>query len=150
ALRDAPWAMVAHLIFTRFDAERPASVSPVICAMIREELGYDGVLITDCLTVEAIKGTWPERARAAPDAGCDSALHSQGDLAASEAAATAARPRSQKSLARIARGQDRLGSRRVDVQALHAEAEEILRENGFVRGETGKQGEISMLKTSLI
>jgi Beta-glucosidase-related glycosidases len=131
ALRDAPWAMVAHLIFTRFDAERPASVSPVICAMIREELGYDGVLITDCLTMEAIKGTWPERVRAALDAGYDIALHSQGDLAASEAAAKAARPLSEKSLARIARGQERLGSRRVDVQALHAEAEEILRENGF-------------------
>ncbi|KKB08644.1 glycoside hydrolase family 3 N-terminal domain-containing protein [Devosia chinhatensis] len=131
ALRDAPWAMVAHLIFTRIDPDRPASVSPAVCSMIREKLGYDGVLTTDCLTMEALKGTWPERVRAALDAGYDIALHSQGDLAASEAAAKAANPLSAESLARIARAQSRLGAKRVDVQALHAEAEQILRENGF-------------------
>jgi beta-N-acetylhexosaminidase len=131
ALRDAPWAMVAHLIFTRIDSERPASVSPIVCDMIRKDLGYDGVLITDCLTMEALTGTWPERVRAALDAGYDIALHSQGDLAASEAAAKAARPLSTQSLARIDRANKRLGSDRVDVQALHAEVEEIFRENGF-------------------
>jgi len=131
ALRDAPWAMVAHLIFTQIDPDLPASVSPAVYSMIREKLGYDGVLITDCLTMEAIKGTWPERVRAALDAGYDIALHSQGDLAASEAAAKAANPLSAESLARIARAEARLGTKRVDVQALHAEAEQILRENGF-------------------
>ncbi len=131
ALRDAPWAMVAHLIFTQIDADLPASVSPTVHKMIREDLGYDGVLITDCLTMEALKGTWPERVRAALDAGYDIALHSQGDLAASEAAAKAANPLSAESLARIARAEARLGKTRVDVQALHAEAEQILRENGF-------------------
>ncbi|ODT65747.1 MAG: beta-N-acetylhexosaminidase [Pelagibacterium sp. SCN 63-23] len=131
ALRDAPWAMVAHLIFTQIDPDRPASVSPAVCSMIREKLGYDGVLTTDCLTMEALKGTWPERVRAALDAGYDIALHSQGDLAASEAAAKAANPLNAESLARIARAEARLGTKRVDVQALHAEAEQILRENGF-------------------
>jgi beta-N-acetylhexosaminidase len=99
--------------------------------MIRKNLGYDGVLITDCLTMEALTGTWPERVQAALDAGYDIALHSQGDLAASEAAAKAARPLSTQSLARIDRANKRLGSDRVDVQALHAEVEEIFRENGF-------------------
>ncbi len=131
ALRDAPWAMVAHLIFTQIDPALPASVSPAVYSMIREKLGYDGVLITDCLTMEALNGTWPERVRAALDAGYDIALHSQGDLAASEAAAKAANPLSAESLARIARAEARLGTKRVDVQALHAEAEQILRENGF-------------------
>ena len=64
-------------------------------------------------------------------AGCARCLHSQGDLAASEAAAKAARPLSTQSLARIDRANKRLGSDRVDVQALHAEVEEIFRENGF-------------------
>ena len=131
ALRDAPWAMVAHLVFTAIDKTLPASVSPAVCRVIREDIGYDGVLITDCLTMEALSGTWPERVRAALDAGYDIALHSQGDLTASEAAAKAANPLSADSLARIARGQSRLGSTRVDVHALHAEAEHILRENGF-------------------
>ena len=131
ALKDTPWAMVAHLIFTRIDPERPASVSPLVCDLIRNELGYDGVLITDCLTMEALKGTWAERVKAALDAGYDIALHSQGDLAASVAAAEAARPLSGESLARIARAQSKLGTRRADVEALHAEVEQIFRENGL-------------------
>ncbi|HEV7346450.1 MAG TPA: glycoside hydrolase family 3 N-terminal domain-containing protein [Devosia sp.] len=131
ALKDTPWAMVAHLIFTKIDPERPASVSPLVHDLIRRRLGYDGVLITDCLSMEALSGTWPERVTAALDAGYDIALHSQGDLAASVAAAEAARPLSQETQARIARAQARLGSRRVDVQALHAEVEQIFRENGL-------------------
>lgn len=131
ALKDTPWAMVAHLIFTQIDAERPASVSPLVCDVIRNDIGYDGVLITDCLTMEALKGTWPERVRASLDAGYDIALHSQGDLAASEAAAKAAGPLSQKTLERIARAQAKRGNLRVDVAALHAEVEQIFRENGI-------------------
>lgn len=57
ALKDTPWAMVAHLIFTQIDPSRPASVSPDVCDLIRNDLGYDGVLITDCLSMEALKGT---------------------------------------------------------------------------------------------
>lgn len=131
ALKDAPWAMVAHLVFTQIDKDHPASVSAAVCDLIRRDIGYDGVLITDCLTMEALKGTWPERVRAALDAGYDIALHSQGDLAASEAAAKAAGPLSAESLARIDRAQARLGKSRVDVRALHAEVEDIFRENGL-------------------
>lgn len=131
ALKDSPWAMVAHLVFTQIDKDHPASVSAAVCDLIRRDIGYDGVLVTDCLTMEALKGTWPERVRAALDAGYDIALHSQGDLAASEAAAKAAGPLSAESLARIDRAQSRLGKSRVDVRALHAEVEDIFRENGL-------------------
>lgn len=131
ALKDSPWAMVAHLIFTRIDAERPASVSPVIHDLIRKGLAYDGVLVTDCLTMEALSGTWPERVKACLDAGYDIALHSQGDLAASYAAANAARPLTEQSLARIARADARLGTTRVDVLGLHAEVEQIFSQNGL-------------------
>ncbi|WMT86174.1 glycoside hydrolase family 3 protein [Pelagibacterium sp. 26DY04] len=132
ALKHAsPWAMVAHLIFTRLDPERPASVSPIVCDFIRSDLGYDGVIVTDCLTMEALKGTWPERVRAALDAGYDIALHSQGDLVASEAAARAARPLGAKSLDRIARAQSRLGNKRVEVKELHAEVEKIFTDAGL-------------------
>jgi beta-N-acetylhexosaminidase len=72
ALRDTPWAMVAHLVFTGIDPERPASVSPLVCDLIRRDIGYDGVLITDCLSMEAVGGTWAERVGAALDAGYDS------------------------------------------------------------------------------
>ncbi|MEO8684660.1 MAG: glycoside hydrolase family 3 N-terminal domain-containing protein [Devosia sp.] len=132
ALKDTPWAMVAHLIFTQIDPERPASVSPLVCDLIRRQIGYDGVMITDCLTMEALKGSWAERVTAALDAGYDIALHSQGDLAASQAAARAARPLTQASLDRIARARAKLGTLRVHVAAAHAEVERIFRENGIV------------------
>ncbi|MCR6634124.1 glycoside hydrolase family 3 N-terminal domain-containing protein [Devosia sp.] len=131
ALKDSPWAMVAHLVFTQIDKDHPASVSAAVCDLIRRDIGYDGVLVTDCLTMEALKGTWPERVRAALDAGYDIALHSQGDLNASEAAAKAAGPLTAESLARIDRAQSQLGKSRVDVRALHAEVEDIFRENGL-------------------
>jgi beta-N-acetylhexosaminidase len=131
ALKDTPWAMVAHLIFTRIDPARPASVSPLVCDLIRNDMGYDGVLITDCLTMKALGGSWAERVGAALDAGYDIALLSQGDLAASEAAAKAARPLSGRSLERIARANSRRGNLRVDAAALHAEVEQIFTENGI-------------------
>lgn len=130
ALKDTPWAMVAHLIFTQVDPKRAASVSPDVCDLIRKDIGYDGVLITDCLSMEALKGTGAERVAAALDAGYDIALLSQGGLAVAEAAAKAARPVSAKTLERIARAQGKRGNLRVDVAALHGEVEQIFRENG--------------------
>ncbi len=131
ALRDAPWAMVAHLVFTQIDADRPASVSPRLYDLIRNDIGYDGVLITDCLAMEALKGTPGERVAAALEAGCDIALLTQGGLPASAAAAEAARPLTAESLERIKRGDRKRGSLRVDALALHAEVEDIFRENGL-------------------
>lgn len=131
ALRDSPWAMVAHVIYTQIDPERVASASPVIHDLIRNEIGYDGVLISDCVTMEAMSGSWAERVTAVLDAGYDIALHSQGDLAASAAAARAARPLSAKTLDRLARGKARLGDLKVDVLALHGEVEAIFKDVGI-------------------
>ncbi len=131
ALKDTPWAMVAHLIFTQVDAERAASVSPHVYDLIRNDIGYDGVLITDCLSMEALKGSPGERVAAALDAGCDIALLSQGGLEASVSAANAARPLTAETLQRIARAERKRGSLRVDVAALYAEVEQIFEENGL-------------------
>jgi beta-N-acetylhexosaminidase len=131
ALKDTPWAMVAHLIFTQIDPQRPASVSPHVCDLIRKDIGYDGVLITDCLSMEALKGAPQERVAAALEAGYDIALLSQGGLAASEAAAKGARPLTSKTLERIARAEGKRGNLRVDATALHGEVEQIFKENGL-------------------
>jgi beta-N-acetylhexosaminidase len=131
ALRDAPWAMVAHLIFTQIDPRRAASISPLVYDLIRNDIGYDGVLITDCLSMEALKGTPGERVAAALDAGCDIALLTQGGLAASKSAAEGARPLTAETLERIARGARKRGSLRVDAAALYAEVEQIFEENGL-------------------
>lgn len=130
-LRDTPWAMVAHLIFTRIDPERAASVSPEVYALIRNDIGYDGVLITDCLSMEALKGTPKERVTAALAAGCDIALLTQGGLEASISAAEGARPLTGQTIERITCATRKRGNLRVDATALHAEVEGIFRENGL-------------------
>jgi beta-N-acetylhexosaminidase len=131
ALRDTPWAMVAHLVFTQIDPENAASVSPRLYDLIRNDIGYDGVLITDCLSMEALKGSPAERVGAALAAGCDIALLSQGGLVASTSAATAARPLGTASLDRIARAAQQRGKLRVDAAALYGEVERIFKENGL-------------------
>lgn len=74
--------MVAHVLYTRIDGSHPASVSPtVIRRVIRDHIGFDGLLFSDDLSMEALAGDIPQRARAVLDAGCDVALHCNGDLA---------------------------------------------------------------------
>lgn len=81
ALRDAPFGMTAHIVYTAFDAERPATTSPtVIKDVIRGELGFGGLLMTDDLSMKALEGPFDARARDALDAGCDLVLHCNGDL----------------------------------------------------------------------
>jgi beta-N-acetylhexosaminidase len=130
-LRDTPWAMVAHLVFTQIDAGRPASISPRVLDLIRTEISYDGVLITDCLSMEAIKGSPAERVAAALAAGNDIALLSQGGLPASESAAQGARPLTAESIERIARGERKRGNLQVDATALYAEVERIFEQTGL-------------------
>lgn len=75
-LRDAPLAMTAHVRFTAWDADNPATLSPfVIGEVIRRRIGFDGLLLTDDLDMEALNGTVPERAARAIAAGCDIALN---------------------------------------------------------------------------
>ena len=76
ALNDAPIAMTGHLRFTAWDAENPATLSPfVIGEIIRKQIGFDGLLLTDDLDMQALGGTVPERAVRAQAAGCDIALN---------------------------------------------------------------------------
>lgn len=131
ALKSSPWAMVAHTIYTAIDPDTVASISPKVCALIRKDIGYDGVLISDCVTMEALSGPWPERVTAVLDAGYDIALHSQGNLTATQAAAKAARPLSVATLSRLEKGNQRLGTLKVDVEAIHAKVEDIFINSGI-------------------
>lgn len=75
-LASAPVAMTAHIVFTAWDAENPATQSPfVIKEIIRKRIGFSGLLLTDDLDMEALSGTVPERAARALAAGCDVALN---------------------------------------------------------------------------
>jgi beta-N-acetylhexosaminidase len=71
-----PIAMTAHVRFTAWDAENPATQSPfVISQVIRQRIGFDGLLLTDDLDMEALSGSVPQRAARAIAAGCDIALN---------------------------------------------------------------------------
>ena len=76
ALNTAPIGMTGHLLFTAWDSENPATQSPfVIGEVIRKRIGFDGLLLTDDLDMQALTGTVPERAVRSIAAGCDIALN---------------------------------------------------------------------------
>ena len=76
ALANASIGMTGHIRFTEWDAENPATQSPfVIDEVIRKRIGFDGLLLTDDLDMEALDGTVPQRAARAVAAGCDIALN---------------------------------------------------------------------------
>lgn len=81
ALHMAAWAMTAHVVYAVLDADRPATLSPsVIGNVIRKELGFQGVLVSDDLSMQALSGTFAERAEECLAAGCDVALHCNGEM----------------------------------------------------------------------
>lgn len=90
ALADLPAAMTAHIVFTAVDPDRPATQSAaVIGEVIRGGIGFDGLLFSDDLSMNALDGPLGERAGRAIAAGCDIALHCNGDLLEMEAVAAA-------------------------------------------------------------
>ncbi|MEX0970648.1 MAG: glycoside hydrolase family 3 N-terminal domain-containing protein [Paracoccaceae bacterium] len=80
ALADMPLAMTGHILFPALDAENCATFSPVILRYLRHTLGFNGVLISDDLSMAALQGDIGQRAERALAAGCDIALHCNGKL----------------------------------------------------------------------
>lgn len=81
ALHMAAWAMTAHVVYSDLDPERPATLSAsVIAEVIRKQIGFQGVLVSDDLSMKALSGDFSDRTRAALQAGCDVALHCNGDM----------------------------------------------------------------------
>lgn len=81
ALADLPLAMSAHVVFTAIDPERPATLSPtVIREIVRREIGFDGLLMTDDLSMHALQGPFRARTEAAFAAGLDVVLHCNGRM----------------------------------------------------------------------
>ncbi|MGA8552533.1 MAG: glycoside hydrolase family 3 N-terminal domain-containing protein, partial [Stellaceae bacterium] len=106
ALAAMPWAMTAHIVYRAIDPAAPATLSRrVIGGIVRGEIGFDGVLVSDDLSMRALGGSLGERTRRALDAGCDLALHCNGDPAEMEEIAAAASPVSPEAAARLARGE---------------------------------------------
>jgi beta-N-acetylhexosaminidase len=88
---DLPAAMTAHVVYQAIDPDRPASTSPrLIAEVIRGTIGFDGLLMSDDLGMQALSGSMAERTQAVLAAGCDVALVCSGGLADTEAAAAVA------------------------------------------------------------
>jgi beta-N-acetylhexosaminidase len=103
-LRGAPMGMTAHVVYTAWDPDRPASLSPtVIGAIIRDRIGFDGFLMSDDIGMHALAGDFGARAEGVVAAGCDAALHCSGDMDEMEAVAAAVPRLSAEGEARLAR-----------------------------------------------
>jgi beta-N-acetylhexosaminidase len=106
ALNDTPWAMTAHVVYTAIDPNAPATLSrTVINSVIRGDIGFDGVLVSDDVNMGALAGSIAGRVRGVLAAGCDVALHCSGVLSEMSEAADAAAPLTQAAAARLARGE---------------------------------------------
>ena len=86
-------AMTAHVVYEAIDPQRPATTSPkVIRDVIRGEMGFDGLLISDDLSMNALDGPLPARTKAALFAGCDVVLHCNGKMEEMREVATEVKP----------------------------------------------------------
>jgi len=108
ALADLPLAMTAHVVYTALDPALPATTSPRVVAFIREELGFDGCLMGDDVSMQALAGTIGERTRALFAAGCDLALHCNGRFDEMAAVAAGSPPLAGRAAERADRALARL------------------------------------------
>ncbi|MGH6872411.1 MAG: beta-N-acetylhexosaminidase [Rhizomicrobium sp.] len=125
SLSDCPMAMTAHVVYDAIDAQRPATTSPrVIKEIVRGEIGFNGLLMSDDLSMNALSGTLASRAKASLFAGCDVVLHCNGKLEEMKAVASESRPldgeplrRAQAALAHLSPPEEfdaAAGSQRLD------------------------------------
>ena len=125
ALSDLPMGMTAHIEFTALGG-RPATQDPGLIWLIREEIGFDGLLMTDDISMEALGGSIGERTQGAIAAGCDLVLHCNGNRREMEACVEEAGPMSD---AARRRADAALALRRLpelaDIAALEFELSEV-------------------------
>ncbi|HXQ51753.1 MAG TPA: beta-N-acetylhexosaminidase [Stellaceae bacterium] len=106
ALAAMPWAMTAHILYGAIDQDAPATLSPrLIREVIRASIGFDGVLLSDDVSMAALPGGIGERAARALAAGCDITLHCNGDAAEMRDVAGRAAPLTAAATRRLAGGE---------------------------------------------
>jgi beta-N-acetylhexosaminidase len=127
ALNDLAMGMTAHIVLDAVDPTAPATISPIAMNLIRRDIGFDGLIMTDDIGMQALSGTLAERATGALDAGCDLVLQCSGVQADLISVATASRPMTVDA---IRRAEAALAQRRapdaMDISALQAELDELL------------------------
>lgn len=126
ALKDLPMGMTAHLVYEALDT-RPATLSPKVMRVIREEIGFDNLIMTDDISMKALKGSLSEITRDALKAGCDVVLHCNAPLVERQRVAEAAGDMSDAAQTRAERA---LSMRKtpddIDINAARAQLETLL------------------------
>ena len=121
---DLPWMMTAHIVYPALDPVLPATLSPsIIQRIIRERIGFRGVLVTDDLAMKALNGEPADLAIQALAAGCDVALYCSGAYAPTEALLARCPPLSDRACQRLAHARKMAARRR-----LHLDAEALAQE----------------------
>ena len=127
ALADLPMGMTAHVIYKAIDDKRMATLSPAAIALIRGELGFKGLLLSDDISMKAMKGDLAERARQTLDAGCDIVLHCNGSFAEKQAVAIGMKPLQDASLVRAQAAMDAVKKpKELDVEEARMELKGLL------------------------
>jgi beta-N-acetylhexosaminidase len=104
ALKQAPMAMTAHVVFTALDEQHCATFSPkIIGDIIRQRIGFDGLLMTDDIGMNALSGSYSSRAAKAIAAGVDIVLHCSGIMDDMKQVAAGLSPITDISRARLSR-----------------------------------------------
>jgi beta-N-acetylhexosaminidase len=124
----APMAMTAHILFKAWDGQHPATLSPtIINTIIRGEIGFTGLLMSDDIAMKALSGSLAARAKAALAAGCDIVLHCSGRAADNKALANALGPISETATARLKRAMTVAGTADpADFETLAAKRDALL------------------------
>ena len=125
ACRALPWMMTAHVVYEAVDAGRPGTLSPVVIGLIRERIGFGGVLVSDDLAMGALEGPAGARAVAALDAGCDLALHCSGVFEEMRAVLEGVGEVTAAGLARMRRGRALAGRSRLALDRAGLEADQV-------------------------
>jgi beta-N-acetylhexosaminidase len=126
ALNDLPLGMTAHLVFDALD-ERPATLSSKVMGMIREDIGFDGLVMTDDISMKALQGSLTNISQNALEAGCDVVLHCNGTLAQRREVAAAAGEMSDAAQRRAERAlKMRSPADDIDIPAVEAQLKALL------------------------
>ncbi|MCV2889217.1 beta-N-acetylhexosaminidase [Ruegeria aquimaris] len=126
ALNDLPLGMTAHIVLDKIDP-RPATVSPVVMQLIRERIGFQGLIMTDDISMKALAGTIAEKTAQAIAAGCDIALVCNQTLKDREAAVHAAGRLTEQAQARAERAlAQRQKPAELDIPAVEAELSRLM------------------------
>ncbi len=128
ALNSQPWGMTAHIVFEAVDKNAPATQSPaVIKNIIRGSIGFDGLLLSDDLNMNALAGDLDLRAARALEAGVDIILHCSGDLDEMRKVAPHCPPLPATTVRRIEAAAAQLGhGKTIDMAALKAELQTLI------------------------